>query len=546
MLLDGPGGVGVTPLRRRGRAAGSAASTSPSPSSAAGRTGPGRTSRTARSSGRSARSSATSTTTELVAARSARPSRTSSGSSPRSRPGSATPAPCPPGRRSPRPERRQGRVLEAMLGVVGRLCRAAARSLLVLEDLHDADAGTRALVTFLSRVRRHHRVCFVGTYAAGRADARPSAQRDPRARRPPADSRGRSGSRIAPFERSELADLVEAIEGERPTGAALVLVADRSRGLPLVAEELLAARREVSDASLTSSFDDLVIARLARRGPECRRVLRLLALCRPAGRPRRAGRRRRRLRADRGPPAAALVDAGPRRGDGGPRSRPRGRASTRRSSRASSSRRTTASPSATSTSGGPPRRTSCRGSARRHHLALAAGLVAHPGESARHWVAAHVHGSGVRRRRRRGRAGPRRPTPRRTPSSPSSWRSLLSEPAAPAIGRSGAGAGRSAARQSSGDDVIDRAPAPGGRGGVRGGSAGPGRRLRRGARRTRSTSAATASRSGVLYERLGRYRRAARRSGRRARRLRAGGGPRPGGAERRAGRRSSRRSPRSG
>ena len=33
----------------------------------------------------------------------------------------------------------------------------------------------------------------------------------------------------------ELAELVESIEGERPTASALVLVADRSRGLPLVA-----------------------------------------------------------------------------------------------------------------------------------------------------------------------------------------------------------------------------------------------------------------------------------------------------------------------
>ena len=47
-------------------------------------------------------------------------------------------------------------------------------------------------------------------------------------------------------------------------------------------EELLAARRELPTASLTDSFDDLVMARVAVRSPECRRVLRLLA---PAGRP---------------------------------------------------------------------------------------------------------------------------------------------------------------------------------------------------------------------------------------------------------------------
>src|SRR4051812_35190981 len=59
------------------------------------------------------------------------------------------------------PERRQGRVLEALLGVIGRLSEHEP-VLVVLEDLHDADAGTRALVTFLARVRRAHRLCFVG------------------------------------------------------------------------------------------------------------------------------------------------------------------------------------------------------------------------------------------------------------------------------------------------------------------------------------------------------------------------------------------------
>ena len=67
---------------------------------------------------------------------------------------------------------------------------------------------------------------------------------------------------LEPLDRDELADLIEAIEGERPTGSGLVLVAERSRGIPLVAEELLAARRELSRSSLPVSLEDLVIARL--------------------------------------------------------------------------------------------------------------------------------------------------------------------------------------------------------------------------------------------------------------------------------------------
>ena len=49
-----------------------------------------------------------------------------------------------------------------------------------------------------------------------------------------------------------------------PSASLLLLVAERSDGLPLVVEELLAARRELPSASLTGSFDELVIARLGR------------------------------------------------------------------------------------------------------------------------------------------------------------------------------------------------------------------------------------------------------------------------------------------
>ena len=66
-------------------------------------------------------------------------------------------------------------------------------------------------------------------------------------------------------------------------------MAERSGGLPLVAEELLAARRELPSSSLTGSFDDLVVARMAIRSVECRRVARLIALAeRPLDRPQLA------------------------------------------------------------------------------------------------------------------------------------------------------------------------------------------------------------------------------------------------------------------
>ncbi len=176
-------------------------------------------------------------------------------------------------------ERRQARLLEGILGVIGRLAERQP-VMLVLEDLHHADAGTRALATFLARVQRTHRVCLVASYQPGELTRSHPLSADIaamlNARRPA------SRIELEPLGRDDLADLIEGIEKERPTASVLVLVADQSRGNPLIAEELLAARRELSGASLTASFDDLVIARLALRSPECRRLLRFLA---PAGRP---------------------------------------------------------------------------------------------------------------------------------------------------------------------------------------------------------------------------------------------------------------------
>ena len=283
-------------------------------------------------------------------------------------------------------ERRQGRVLEGILGVVGRLSERQP-VLLVLEDLHEADAATRALVTFLARIKRRHRVCLVATY-----------QPDELTRDHPltaalgAISRmvGRTPSHleIAPFNRPELAELVEAIEGEQPSASALVLVADRSGGIPLVAEELLAARRELSDTSLTGSFEALVIARLARRSTESRRVLRLVAL---AGRPvsldeLAAAAAAFDLAAERLPPRSTTL---PRRGDG----------ALDPDLNAGLDEAIEEGILVIEDEGISFRHEHIRRAAaadllprlrHRHHLALAAGLVAHPAAAARHWVDAHV------------------------------------------------------------------------------------------------------------------------------------------------------------
>ncbi len=173
------------------------------------------------------------------------------------------------------PERRQARTLEGILGLLGRLGEQHP-VVLILEDLHLADAASRALVTFLARVAQEQRLAIIGTHQPDVVARDDPWTRDLAAMldgpRPP------EPVGLNPLDRDELASVIEGIAGERASASLLLLVAERSGGLPLVAEELLAARRELPSASLTGSFDELVIARLAIRSNECRRVLRLLSL----------------------------------------------------------------------------------------------------------------------------------------------------------------------------------------------------------------------------------------------------------------------------
>jgi DNA-binding CsgD family transcriptional regulator/tetratricopeptide (TPR) repeat protein len=210
------------------------------------------------------------------------------------------------------PERRQAQTLEGVLGILGRLGERRPVAL-ILEDLHRSDAATRALVTFLIRIARDQRLAILVT------DQPDAVSRD----HPWTDDLARLSAAplpldrhtLAPLDRDDLAALIEGIEGERASASLLLLVVERSGGIPLMVEELLAARRELPTASLTDAFDDLVMARIAIRSPECRRVLRMMA---PAGRPLTA----RQLadvaaafesETDRSAPRST---SGPRHGDG--------------------------------------------------------------------------------------------------------------------------------------------------------------------------------------------------------------------------------------
>lgn len=210
------------------------------------------------------------------------------------------------------PERRQARTLEGILGLLGRLGERQP-VVLILEDLHRADAATRTLLTFLARIARGQRLAIIGTHQPD------VVQRDDPwagdlltlAAAPQPMERWT----LPPLDRDELAAVIEGIEGERASASLLLLVAERSGGLPIAVEELLAARRELPHASLTGSFDDLVMARLAARSLECRRILRLVSA---AGRPLASSQVAAvaaAFEAETSRPAPRSV-SGPRAGDG--------------------------------------------------------------------------------------------------------------------------------------------------------------------------------------------------------------------------------------
>ena len=173
------------------------------------------------------------------------------------------------------PERLAERVNEAVRGLLVRLS-ADMPVLVVVEDVHVLDAASRSLLAFLARTLGGRPIALVGSYqpdALGRGhplrDTLRAIDAGPRpARHVP----------LAPLDRATVRELIEAHEGGAPSAPVLLLVAERSRGNPLVAGEVLAARRELTGASLTVPLEQLVVARAARRSPECRRVLRILAV----------------------------------------------------------------------------------------------------------------------------------------------------------------------------------------------------------------------------------------------------------------------------
>ena len=165
----------------------------------------------------------------------------------------------------------QARVFEALLAVLDGLSREAP-VLLVIEDLHWADASTRAFLRFLASTLGDEPLLLVATYRPDelhrRHPLRPLLAELERVRAVRID--------LAGLTRDELGEQLANILGSPPGAALVERLYARSEGNPLFAEELLAAGMDGRGA-LPPSLAAALALRIERLGDDAQDVVRVLS-----------------------------------------------------------------------------------------------------------------------------------------------------------------------------------------------------------------------------------------------------------------------------
>ena len=165
-------------------------------------------------------------------------------------------------------------------GVLGLLAElaAAAPVLLVLEDLHWADASTRDLVTFLSRMLHRERVALIGSYRTDDLHRRHPL-------RPVVAELLRLPSVIAvdlaPLDPSALAEHLAATAPVRIDATELNDIVTRAEGNAYYAEELLAASVSSDPGQhsvLPAGLAALLLSRVEQLSDATQQVLRAAAV----------------------------------------------------------------------------------------------------------------------------------------------------------------------------------------------------------------------------------------------------------------------------
>ncbi|MEV6876886.1 AAA family ATPase [Amycolatopsis sp. NPDC051128] len=174
----------------------------------------------------------------------------------------------------PRPEQDLGQLqlFDAVLGVLTEIAESRP-VVLLLEDLHWADASTRNLLSFLLSRLRAQRLLVVGSY-----------REEDVHRRHPLRALLSELVRLATVERVDLlpfgtADarrFVEALADEPLAADVVADIVARSEGNPFFAEELLATKTECND--LPAGLAEVLLSRLERLSPDARRAVRVISV----------------------------------------------------------------------------------------------------------------------------------------------------------------------------------------------------------------------------------------------------------------------------
>ncbi|MFB9685352.1 helix-turn-helix transcriptional regulator [Amycolatopsis plumensis] len=174
----------------------------------------------------------------------------------------------------PRPEQDLGQLqlFDAVLGVLTEVAEARP-VVILLEDLHWADASTRNLLSFLLTRLRAQRLLVIGSYR----------EEDVHRRHP---LRGVLAElvRLAtvehvdlrPFGAVDARKFVEALADEPLPSDVVADIVSRSEGNPFFAEELLATKTECND--LPAGLAEVLLSRLERLSPDARRVARVISV----------------------------------------------------------------------------------------------------------------------------------------------------------------------------------------------------------------------------------------------------------------------------
>src|SRR3954454_5979553 len=163
-------------------------------------------------------------------------------------------------------------VFEATLALLSERS-AAVPVLLVLEDLHWADASTLDIVVYLANNLDARRVLLLATL---RADEPASAARLHRLAEGVQPSGAGRGLELGPLESSELATLLDARAGALPA-AVTTAILTRSQGNPFFAEELLSAVGERDGIELPPGLRDALLTRVSGLDRRAQSLLRVAA-----------------------------------------------------------------------------------------------------------------------------------------------------------------------------------------------------------------------------------------------------------------------------